>query len=161
VRVHFDHVSNHVTGNYSPRQLPVTDETIRAMPRVKWSPDGRYLTVIVARSTEALQVVLVSADGRALRTVSPNSQYLWGDVEWSPDARRIAYIVATGPYGSRPDLFVTDLGADRVTRVTTGSRLSGTTWSDSTPRVSDCTSPSGLGLPRTVSTGLPVSPRWT
>jgi dipeptidyl aminopeptidase/acylaminoacyl peptidase len=125
VRVHFDHVSNHVTGNYSPRQLPVTDETILAIPRVKWSPDGRYLAVIVAPSTEALQVVLVSADGRALRTVSPNSQYLWGDVEWSPDARRIAYIVATGPFGSRPDLFVTDLGADRVTRVTTGSRLSG------------------------------------
>jgi hypothetical protein len=41
------------------------------------------------------------------------------------DARRIAYIVATGSYGSRPDLFVTELGADRVTRVTTGSRLSG------------------------------------
>jgi Tol biopolymer transport system component len=125
VRVHFEHVSSHVTGNYSPRQLPVTDETIRAIPRVKWSPDGRYLAVIVAPSTEALQVVLVSADGRALRTVSPNSQYLWGDVEWSPDARRIAYIMATGPYGSRPDLFITDLGVDRVTRVTTGSRLSG------------------------------------
>jgi dipeptidyl aminopeptidase/acylaminoacyl peptidase len=125
VRVHFDHVSNHVTGNYSPRQLPVTDETIRAIRRVKWSPDGRYLAVVVAPSSEALQVVLVSADGRALRTVSPNSQYLWGDVEWSLDAGRIAYIVATGPYGSRPDLFITDLGADRVTRVTTGSRLSG------------------------------------
>ena len=125
VRVHFEHVSNHVTGNYSPRQLPVTDETIRAIPRMKWSPDGRFLAVVVAPSTEALQVVLVSADGRALRTVSPNSQYLWGDVEWSPDGRRIAYIMATGPYGSRPDLFITDLGADQVTRVTTGSRLSG------------------------------------
>jgi hypothetical protein len=125
VRVRFEHVSDHVTGNYSPRQLPVTDESIRAIPRMKWSPDGRYLAVIVAPSTEALQVVLVSADGRALRTVSPNSQYLWGDVEWSPDARRIAYIMATGPYGMAPDLFITDLGVDRVTRVTNGSRLSG------------------------------------
>lgn len=125
VRVHFDHVSDHVTGNYSPRQLPVTDETIRAIPRMKWSPDGRFLAVIVAPSIEALQVVLVSADGRAVRTVSPNSQYLWGDVEWSPDGRRIAYVMATGPSGRLPDLFVTDLGIDRVTRVTTGSRLSG------------------------------------
>lgn len=125
MRVHFEHVSDHVTGNYSSRQLPVTDETIRAIPRMKWSPDGRFLAVIVAPSTEALQVVLVSADGRALRTVSPNSQYLWGDVEWSPDARRIAYIMATGPYGRLPDLFITDLGVDRVTRVTTGSLLSG------------------------------------
>lgn len=124
-RVHFDHVSNHVTGNYSPRELPVTDETIRAIPRMKWSPDGRHLAVIVAPSIEALQVVLVSADGMALRTVSPNSQYLWGDVEWSPDGRRIAYIMATGPSGRAPDLFTTELGPDRVTRVTTGSRLSG------------------------------------
>lgn len=125
LQVHFSHVSDHVTGNYSPRQLPVTDETIRAIPRVRWSPDGRFLAVVVAPSTEALQIVLVSADGLALRTVSPNSQYLWGDVEWSPDARRIAYIMATGPFGSRPDLFVTELGPDRVTRVTTGSHLSG------------------------------------
>ncbi|HEU4564234.1 MAG TPA: hypothetical protein VFS05_06290 [Gemmatimonadaceae bacterium] len=125
VRVRFEHVSSHVTGNYSPRQLPVTDATIRRFTRMRWSPDGRYLAVIVAPSSEALQVVLVTADGRALRTVSPNSQYLWGDVEWSPDSRRIAYIMATGPYGLLPDLFVTELGPDRVTRVTTGAKLSG------------------------------------
>jgi dipeptidyl aminopeptidase/acylaminoacyl peptidase len=124
-QVHFVHVSDHVTGNYSPRQLPVTDESIRAIPRMKWSPDGRYLAVVVAPSTEALQIVLVSADGRALRTVSPNSQYLWGDLDWSPDGSRLAYILSTGPFGRAPDLFVTELGADRVTRVTVGSRLSG------------------------------------
>jgi Tol biopolymer transport system component len=124
-QVHFSHVSDHVIGNYSPRQLPVTDETIRAIPRVKWSPDGRFLAAVVAPSTEALQIVLVSADGRALRTVSPNSQYLWGDIDWSPDGRRLAYILATGPFGRAPELFVSELGADRVTRVTTGSKLSG------------------------------------
>jgi Tol biopolymer transport system component len=125
VRVSFAHVSDHVKGNYSPRQLPVTDESLMRITRAKWSPDGRYLAVIVAPASDALQVVLVSADGRALRTVSPNSQYLWGGVEWSPDASRIAYIMATGPYGLAPDIFMTKLGPDEVTRVTTGARLSG------------------------------------
>lgn len=125
VRVHFEHVSNHVIGNYSPRVLPVTDESIRRFTRMKWSPDGRFLAVIVAPANEALQVVLVSADARALRTVSPNSQYLWGDVEWSPDSRYIAYIMATGPFGQAPDLFITELGRDLVRRVTTGAGLSG------------------------------------
>lgn len=125
VRVVFDHVSDHVVGNYSPRQLPVTDESLTRITSAKWSPDGRYLAVIVAPASDALQVVLVSADGRALRTVSPNSQYLWGSVAWSPDGRRIAYMMATGPYGLAPDIFVTDLGRDAVTRVTTGATVSG------------------------------------
>lgn len=125
VRVSFAHVSDHVQGNYSPRQLPVTDESLMRISRVRWSPDGRYLAVIVAPASDAMQVVLVSADGRAMRTVSPNSQYLWGNVEWSPDATRIAYMMATGPYGLRPDIFVTQLGSDVVTRATTGARLSG------------------------------------
>lgn len=125
VRVSFAHVSDHVQGNYSPRQLPVTDESLMRITRMKWSPDGRYLAVVVAPASDAMQVVLVSADGRAMRTVSPNSQYLWGDVDWSPDASRVAYIMATGPYGTRPDIFVTELGPDQVTRVTTGARLSG------------------------------------
>jgi hypothetical protein len=125
VRVKFDHVSDHVTGNYSPKQLPVTDESIVRITSAKWSPDGRYLAVIVAPASDALQVVLVSADGHALRTVSPNSQYLWGSVAWSPDARRVAYMMATGPYGLAPDIFVTDLGRDAVTRVTTGASVSG------------------------------------
>jgi len=125
VRVKFDHVSDHVAGNYSPKQLPVTDESLTRITSAKWSPDGRYLAAIVAPASDALQVVLVSADGRALRTVSPNSQYLWGSVAWSPDARRIAYMMATGPYGLAPDIFVTDLGRDAVTRVTTGASVSG------------------------------------
>jgi Tol biopolymer transport system component len=125
VRVSFAHVSDHVQGNYSPRLLPVTDESLMRITRAKWSPDGRWLAVIVAPSSDALQVVLVSADGRAMRTVSPNSQYLWGNVEWSPDASRIAYIMATGPYGLAPDIFVTKLGPDEVTRVTKGTQLSG------------------------------------
>jgi len=125
VRVSFAHVSDHVQGNYSPRQLPVTDESLMRITRAKWSPDGRYLAVIVAPASDALQVVLVSADGRAMRTISPNSQYLWGGLDWSPDASQVAYVMATGPYGLAPDIFVTKLGSDVVTRATTGARLSG------------------------------------
>lgn len=124
-RVHFEHVHGHVSGNYSSRLLPVTDESILAIHRIKWSPDGRQLAVILRPAFEASQVVVVTADGRDIRTVSPNSQDLYGDVEWSPDSRRIAYTVATGPYGLLPDLFVTDLGPDVVRRVTTNGKLSG------------------------------------
>lgn len=125
VRVHFDHVSDHVTGNYSPRALPVTDESIKYFTRARWSPDGRYLAVVVAPAYDALQIVLVTAEGLALRTISPNSQYLWGDIDWSPDSRRIAYIMAKGPYGMLPDIFMTDIGRDEVTEVTSGAKLTG------------------------------------
>ena len=124
-RVHFTYVSDHVTGNYSPRQLPVTDESIRAIRRVVWSPDGRYLAAVIAPAYDAMQVVLIGADGHDMRTVSPNSQTLFGDVAWSPDSRRIAYAMATGPYSSRPDLFYTDLGPDNVHRVTTSGHVGG------------------------------------
>jgi hypothetical protein len=50
--------------------------------------------------------------------VSPNSHYLWGNVEWSSDASRIAYIMATGPFGLRPDVAENDQEAVL------------TTWSD-------------------------------
>jgi tricorn protease-like protein len=76
-------------------------------------------------ASDALEIVLVSADGRAMRTISPNSQYLWGDVDWSPDSRKIAYIMATGPFGRAADIFTTELGRDLITRVTTGLNLSG------------------------------------
>lgn len=121
-RVYFKNVRDHVAGNYD---VPVTDETILAMRRVRWSPDGQSLAVIVVPAPGVAEVVLVSADGRSLRTVSPNSQYLFGDVEWSPDSRRIAYAMSTGPFALMPDLFVTDLGSNRVSRVTKSGMVGG------------------------------------
>jgi hypothetical protein len=124
-QVHFTYVSTHVTGNYPPRLLPVTDESLVSIQRLKWSPDGRQLAVLLMPAYHAAQVVVMTADGYGTRTVSPNSQTMYGDIEWSPDSRRIGYIMATGPYGLLPDLFVTDLGPDNVTRVTTGGKMSG------------------------------------
>ena len=125
VRVHFRNVHDHVAGNYPPSMLPVTDETIRAIRRAKWSPDGQQLAVIVVPGNDVAEVVLVSADGHDIRTVSPNGQYLVGDIDWSPDSRRIAYTMTTGPFASLPDLFVTELGPDRVQRLTTSGKVSG------------------------------------
>lgn len=119
VRVHFDSVTDDIPGNR--QDLPVSDTTLLAINRIRWSPNGLYLAVVVAPAYEALQVVLVSAEGRALRTVSNNSQYIWSDVEWSPDSRRIAYVMATGQNGTYPDLFITDLDDDHITRVTTSN----------------------------------------
>jgi len=124
-RVYFQNVRDHVAGNYSSSVMPVTDETILAIRRARWSPDGQALAAIVVPASGVAEVVLVSADGHDLRTVSPNSQYLFGDVEWSPDSRRIAYAMSTGPFALSPDLFVTELGPDRVKRVTTSGKVSG------------------------------------
>jgi len=123
-RVYFRNVHDHVDGNYSSSVLPVTDESILAIRRAKWSPDGQSLAVIVVPAIDVAEVVLVSADGHDLRTVSSNRQYLFGDIEWSPDSRRIAYVMTTNPF-TRPDLFMTDLGPDRVKRVTTGGMVTG------------------------------------
>jgi dipeptidyl aminopeptidase/acylaminoacyl peptidase len=125
VRVHFKNVHDHVAGNYPPSMLPVTDETIRAIRRAKWSPDGQQLAVIVVPGNDVAEVVLVSADGHDIRTVSPNGQYLVGDMDWSPDSRRIAYTMTTGPFASLPDLFVTELGPDQVRRLTASGKVSG------------------------------------
>ena len=46
VRVHFDSVTDAIPGNRP--DLPVTDTTLLAINRVKWSPDGQYLAVVVA-----------------------------------------------------------------------------------------------------------------
>ena len=125
VRVRFQNVHDHVAGNYPSSLLPVTDESIRAIRRAKWSPDGQQLAVIVVPGIDVAQVVLVSADGHDIRTVSPNGQYIVGDLDWSPDSRRIAYTMSTGPFATLPDLFVTELGPDRVQRLTTSGKVSG------------------------------------
>lgn len=115
-RVSFDSVTDNIPGNIGPG---VSDSTLLTIKRVRWSPDGRYLAVVATPAHEADQVVLVSAEGRALRTVSPNTQVIWSDIEWSPDSHRIAYLMATHMLGGLPDLFITDLTDDRIIRVTT------------------------------------------
>ena len=48
------------------RNIPVSDESLVAINRLRWSPGGQFLTAVVAPTYEALEVILVSADGRVL-----------------------------------------------------------------------------------------------
>jgi hypothetical protein len=123
VRVRFADVRDRIDGNYPPELLPVRDETIIAMGHPKWSPDGQHLAVVVSVAYDQSQVIVMKADGRQLRTESPNGQIIMGDVDWSPDSRRIAYGMSTRAHAGGVDLFVTDLAKDRVQRLTSEGRF--------------------------------------
>lgn len=124
-RIHFDGVSDNVPGNLPPFILPVTDQSIRAIGPVRWSPDGSRIAAIVTVAFDQSQVVVMDADGGAKRTASPNTQVIASNVAWSPDGTRIAYAMSTGPAVSGVDLFMTEIGAGRVTPLTTGASLGG------------------------------------
>ena len=126
-RVHFENVRDRIAGNYGPDMLPVGDRNILALGPAKWSPDGQQLAVVVSVAFDQSEVVVMNANGLNMRTVSPNSQWIMGDVDWAPDSRAIAYAMSTDFLGRRGDLFVTDLVKDEVRRVTVGQNLSGLT----------------------------------
>ena len=124
VRVSFANVHDPIDGNHPLDLLPVDDAHILALGPAKWSPDGQQLAIVVTLAYDQSQVVVMNADGRNIRTASPNSQIVLGDVDWSPDSRRIAYVMSTLPHAGGVDLFVTDLVRDEVVRVTHDGRFS-------------------------------------
>ena len=124
VRVRFGNVHDPIDGNYPLDLLPVDDAHILALGPAKWSPDGQQLAIVVTLGYDQSQVVVMNADGRNIRTASPNSQIVLGDIDWAPDSRSIAYAMSTLPHAGGVDLFVTDLRKDAVRRITTDGRLS-------------------------------------
>ena len=120
-RVRFVGVYDRVEGNYTRRELPVTDETIVAMGPLKWSPDGSQLAVVLSVGFDQSQVVVMNADGHNIRAASPNGQYILSDVDWSPDGKAIAYGMATLPGARGVELFTTDLRTYEVRRLTVGA----------------------------------------
>jgi len=118
-RVQFTAVHDRNRDNYSKFILPFTDSTIIALRWPKWSPNGQQLAVVAAAAYDEGAVLVMNADGRNIRIMSPNSQSVMSDVEWSPDGRYIAYVLNTGAFFLHPDLFVTDLVKDEVYRITT------------------------------------------
>jgi hypothetical protein len=123
-RVHFENVRDRIAGNYPADMLPVRDENILALGPAKWSPDGQQLAVVVSVAYDQSEIVVMNANGLNMRTVSPNSQWITGDVDWAPDSRAIAYTMSTDFYGRRADLFATDLVKDEVQRLTVGQSFS-------------------------------------
>jgi hypothetical protein len=124
VRVRFANVHDKIAGNWPAELLPVVDERILALGPAKWSPDGQQLAVVVTLGFDQSQVVVMNADGRNIRTASPNGQIILGDIDWAPDSRAIAYGMSTLPHAQGVDLFVTDLVKDAVQRITHEGRLS-------------------------------------
>ena len=122
-RVHFENVRDKIAGNYGPDMLPVGDRNIIAMGPAKWSPDGQQLAVVVSVAFDQSEIIVMNANGLNMRTVSPNSQWITGDIDWAPDSRAIAYAMSTDFIGFRADLFMTDLVKDEVQRVTVGQNL--------------------------------------
>ena len=123
VRVRFENVHDKIEGNYPAEFLPVNDRTVIAIGRPKWSPDGQQLAVVVSVAFDQSQVIVMNADGRQLRTESPNSQIIMGDVDWSPDSRKLTYVMSTLPRALGVDLFVTDLVTEKVQRLTNEGRF--------------------------------------
>lgn len=124
VRVRFSNVHDPIDGNYPAELLPVDDAHILALGPAKWSPDGQQLAIVVTLGYDQSQVVVMNADGRNIRTASPNSQIILGDIDWAPDSRSIAYAMSTLPNAGGVDVFVTDLTRDAVVRVTHEGRVS-------------------------------------
>ncbi|HEX4935421.1 MAG TPA: hypothetical protein VFV33_19705 [Gemmatimonadaceae bacterium] len=118
-RVTFSGATDEIPGN-SPFLPPFVDANLRALGPLAWSPSGRSLAMVATLALDQSQVVVTHADGSAARVASVNTQVIVSTPDWSPDEARLAYAMSTGAQATAVDLFMTDLGANRVQRLTTG-----------------------------------------
>ncbi|MFN3596737.1 MAG: peptidase S9 [Rubricoccaceae bacterium] len=83
-------------------------------PGLAWSPDGERLAVAVSSGPDEA-VVLVNTVSGARRSLRLPGLDAVNALAWSPDGRWLA-LAATA--GGQPDLFLYDLGAGRLARLT-------------------------------------------
>jgi hypothetical protein len=123
-QIHFTGVVDDVPGQ-DPSAPTVTDDHVRSVHRLAWSPDGVHLAAVVSTAIDQSEVVVLDADAGGGAVVSANGQYVMPALDWSADGRRLAYVMATLPHAGALDLFVTDTQTHRPARVTTGANLRG------------------------------------
>ncbi|MDB4932073.1 MAG: hypothetical protein JWM10_4557 [Myxococcaceae bacterium] len=123
-QLHFTGIVDDVPAQ-DPNAPTVTDEHVRSVHRLAWSPDGVHLAAIVSTAIDQSEVVVLDADAGGGAVVSANGQYVMPALDWSADGGKLAYVMATQPHAGALDLFVTDTRSHRWTRVTTGANLRG------------------------------------
>ncbi|HVX41593.1 MAG TPA: hypothetical protein VHB25_18685 [Gemmatimonadaceae bacterium] len=128
-RVRFTGVTDSIPGNFADFQ--VKDANLLALAAPAFSPDGRRVAVVATLAFDQSEVVVMNADGTGGKVASVNSQSIGSDVAWSPDGTRVAYTMSTVPGFGGFDVFVTDVAANTVTRLTMGAnvRVTAMRWS--------------------------------
>jgi Tol biopolymer transport system component len=82
-----------------------------------WSPDGRHLSVALARPGEAMRLATVASDGSDLKVLleADGTYPFIGRSAWAPDGRQIAFTRGTG--GSAGEIWLVPVGGGKARRV--------------------------------------------
>lgn len=123
-QLRFTGVTDDVPGQ-DPSAPTVTDDHVRSVHQLAWSPDGVHLALVVSTAIDQSEVVVLDADAGGGVVVSYNAQYVMPALDWSADGRQLAYVMSTQPRAGALELVVSDVPARRWRRVTTGANLRG------------------------------------
>ncbi len=123
-QLHFTGIVDDVP-EQDPSAPTVTDEHVRSVHQLAWSPDGVHLAVVVSTAIDQGEVVVLDADAGGGAVVSYNGQYVMPALDWSADGRKLAFVMSTQPRAGGLELVVSDVPAHRWRRVTTGANLRG------------------------------------
>jgi hypothetical protein len=120
-RLHFANVADQIPGNYAG--LVVDDAHLIALGSPSWNPEGTRVAVVATVAYDQSEIVVMDASGASAAVASPNTQIIASEPQWSPDGGKLAYTMSTLPGFQGIDLFVTDLTAHTVRRLTTGRSI--------------------------------------
>lgn len=119
-RIHFVQIADPIPGNL-PGFIPA-DTNLIALGSPSIAPTGGRIAVVATLAYDQSEIVVMKPDGTG-EVASINTQIIASDPEWSPDGKKLAYVMSTLPNFRGLDLFVTDLDAHTVTRMTTNANI--------------------------------------